>query len=1542
MVLLASLETYLWVNQGMILLLDYTEDKLLDLIHIVSYCILWVLLLTLSICSPNRNYYNRQYFTTFFTFIYSVAFFDALYMAFISEFTESFYSSNIYTSFILFILAGLTPRPVHPRDVDVTETEHVEIRNGAIYRENHHLSPESSASIFSRLTFEWMTPLIFLSRKTTIDPANLYSLTFQQLPRSAHQDFTATLKKIASNRIMRRLYESNKAEIWAQFVLTNIGVFLNYLTPYFQQKLLEYIENQDGRPVSLAYQYVFAGFAVTVVKTIIAGIALYAGRRWDIRTRGMLCAEIFSKTMRRKDMSGKLVDEEDKENKEKSKNDEKDFSNSGKITNLMSMDSDLLADFGNFCPFFYNPPLEVIIALCYLYQLLGNATLVGVAVMLSLFPVTAYISHKLTSSYLNLATKKDHRNELITEMLQGIRMIKYFAWEKNWIEKVAEARNVEIDRLVTKVKLNIMMRICYLAVPVMVTASSFIWYTKVSGNELTASVAFVSITLFEMLRKPLLLIPDNISSFTEVYVSFKRISGYMDEPEIDDKYKSPVIAVPEGTSPESVLSRVGFEESVFAWHDESNDGSTVSPASSSSSSEINSPSADSTLNNTPTAIEAFQLRVPKMDLPIGKLTLVCGPTGSGKTSFLHALLGEMDIVSGRAYLPSKTVIDVPSYSRIDPENPNLYLDRVAYAAQQPFLRHASIRDNILFGLPFDPVRYKTVLKQCALIKDLSIFPDGDRTEIGEKGISLSGGQKQRVSLARSIYSYAKTVILDDCLSAVDAHTAKYIYKNCITGSLLKGRTVILVTHHVRLCVSGAHSLVRIERGNVVSCDTVENIRQNGLLQEYVGKDTLLENEVEDAIENEEEIDEELDLDLDNQKDVTKLVQDEKREEGKVKIKVYATYLGACGGWLFWITLLLFYVIARLISFSENWWLRIWAAAYSTTGNQNNQDGLLKAMSTGLVNQGVFEPWVIQEKEPIDVDYYIGIYVIICSMTIILNTIKFILLYWGTIRGSRVLFNALTKRIIHAPMRFFDTTPLGRILNRFGKDITAIDMQLAEASGKLIECTTEIVASVLVITAITPQFLTVAILIGFLYIIVGNLYRHISRDLKRLSSVGTSPIYSHFTESLTGVTTIRAYGAEHQFINTLYEKVNDFVAPYYFLWMCNRWLYARVEFIGGFVSLFTGVFLILNLGKIDAGMAGISLFYARGFLESVYWFIRQYTTVEMYLNSVERVQEYLEIDQEPPAYIEGHRAPAAWPTTASVEVNNLVIRYSDELDPVLHGVSFTTKPHEKVGIVGRTGSGKSTLGLSIFRFLEASSGSIVIDGIDISKIGIEDLRLKMTIVPQDAILFSGTIRSNLDPFDEHTDQAIWDSLERAHIAKRPKSNKSSVHSIENASSSDTNQEMEESQGFVSNISSLEQKVSDGGCNFSQGQRQLLCLARALLRNSKLIIMDEATASIDYETDAKIQETIRKEFADSTLLTIAHRLLSIIDYDRVLVLDQGRIVENDTPYNLIQSNGIFRSMCEQSGEFNTLLSMATASHAQKEQEEEQHPDNHANIY
>lgn len=1201
----------------------------------------------------------------------------------------------------------------------------------------------------------------------------------------------------------------------------------------------------------------------------------------------------------------------------------------------------------------YSAPVDVIISIAYLYQLLGVSTLVGLAVMLVCLPLSGLVTKKMSAKYTELTTAKDRRNELVNEVLQGIRMIKYFAWENNWKERVSKARKVEIKKLISVIVLDICIGLIYTVVPVFVIASTFIWYTKVAGNELTASVAFVSITLFDMLRNPLIFIPESINTFTEAYVSLKRISNYLQEPEVSENINSEPLDIPFDISPQAFLARVGFEDSVFQYHVDSDSDAVVASDESTSSS--------SSATAQPKAKSNFQLTVPKFTFPTGKLSLICGPTGSGKSSFLSALLGELDIVSGRTYLPSKVVLNAKNISTIDPDYPNLILNKVAYVAQQPFLRHASIRENILFGLPFDEERYKKTLYQCALIKDLTILPDGDRTEIGEKGISLSGGQKQRVSLARAVYSNAKTVLLDDCLSAVDAHTSKHIYKKCLLGDLLKGRTVILVTHQVRLCLPGAHFFIKIENGNALGCDTVANLRASGALAKFIGSEG--ENE-ETTLEIDDEIEEVADdddsaksIDLDAKNEAQKLVQEESSEQGQVKIKVYLTYLAACGGWIFWGVLLGSYVISRLLGFAENWWLRIWASAYDNADptisllayetSQNSTAiphirGMLDTAGAAIYKQNIFRNWVFEEKQPINVDYYIAIYILISLISVAVMILKNIFTYWGSIRGARTLFDGLLNRIIHAPLRFYDTTPVGRILNRFGKDVTTVDLQIARSWSFLVDCTTGIAASTIVICAITPQFFVVAIAVSCLYFLIGVYYLRISRELKRLNSVSRSPIYSHFTESLVGVTTIRAYGVEEQFMRTVFEKIDSFVAPFYYLWMSNRWLYARIEFTGAFVSFFTGIFLILNIKSIDAGMAGIALFYARSFLENIYWFIRQYTQVEMNLNSVERVIEYIEIEQEPPAIIEGSRPPAAWPTTAAIEVNDLVIRYAPELDPVLHGVSFSTRPYEKIGIVGRTGSGKSTMALSFFRFLEASSGSISIDGIDISKIGLQDLRTQMTIIPQDAILFSGTIRSNLDPFKEHTDEEIWESLERAHLVKTTDRLKASLSGASTPRTSGSGALDEEQQSSA--IKSLNQQVSDGGNNFSQGQRQLLCLARALLKNSKLIIMDEATASVDFDTDAKIQATIREEFVNSTLLCIAHRLRTVIDYDRILVLDQGRVVEFDTPYNLVVENtgaGVFKSMCEKSGELEVLLKMATEAHQNRDIVNIT-PDNHSLSY
>ncbi|KAL0091774.1 hypothetical protein J3Q64DRAFT_1831157 [Phycomyces blakesleeanus] len=1475
-------------------------------IDAVSPFLIWCVIFVVSVTSPVYTLYSSRHHLYFFIAVFSLAILDAAYRIFVfkeqsSHSTHEAYLifGNFAVTFILFLIAGVTPQPLDPKNIETKNNEKIEVKDGIVYRNNLILSPEATASVFEWISFGWMNPVIYFGFSNELTRENIYSLTYQHLTRFVYEEFRETLASANRKQILLRIYKANRGVIWAQFIFSVSAMLVSYMNPYFQQKLLEYIADPQGRSINIAYAYVFGMAVVGIIKLVCSGIQLWAGRRWNVRTYAMLDAEIYAKTLKRKDMTGNIGKEkvEGKDNNDSSDKDDdkKPFSNTGKITNLMSIDADRLADTSSYIFTLYNAPLEVAVAMFYLYQLLGFAALVGFGIMIIFFPLTAYIAKYMTKAYKDFTIAKDKRNDLVNELLQGIRMVKYFAWESNWEEKVMAARRFEIKKLVRTVVIQVLFSVTYLTVPVLVSCSSFIWYTKVAGNELTASVAFVSITLFEMLRNPLVLIPESITTLTECYVCLKRIASYMDEAEVGDGIINETIPVPEGVLPETILARVGTEESVFRWH------SGEPEAKDAVAAEVD-----------PNEHPVFALTLPAFEFPTSELSIVCGSTGSGKSSFLHALLGEMDIVSGRVYLPSKTKLALDTYSVIDPQHPSLILNKVAYVAQQAFLQHASIRDNILFGQEFDSVRYKKVLSQCALVKDLSILPDGDRTEIGEKGISLSGGQKQRVALARAVYSHAKTLLLDDCLSAVDSHTAKHIYQRCFNGDLIKGRTVVLVTHHVRLCLPTAKFVVKLDRGAVSGYGFVDYLRENGSLK------TLLGDEIDDQNDDNEEnlietIDEHFEL-IDDKAIINKMVKDEKTEKGQVKGKVYLTYFYACGGWLFWITLLSCYFVNRGFVLGENWWLRIWVAnsgnaedstgLFTTTVVPYTRDALMYIEQTTR-KQNMFQQWVYEDKQPRDVDYYILVYMVICFAGIVFDTLHTALLFWGTVRGASILFSKLIHRVIHAPMRFFDTTPIGRILNRFGKDVMTIDMILARTMTHLIDCITGLIVSLIVVGAITPQFFIFAVIISAAYCAVGVLYMRVSRQFKRLNSVSRSPIYSHFTETLNGVITIRAYCQEDAFQLALNKKIDDFISPYYYLWMSNRWLYARVEFAGAFVILFAGVFIVLNLDTIDAGMAGISLFYARSFLDNMYWIIRQYTQVEMDLNSVERIQEYLEIEQEPPASIQGSRPPAAWPTTASVEVKDLVIRYAEDLDPVLHGISFDIRSHEKVGVVGRTGSGKSTLALSFFRFLEPSSGNITLDGIDITQIGVHDLRSKLTIIPQDAVLFSGTIRSNLDPFEEYTDSAVWESLVRAHLAPE-------------------NRDEEVPEGNATwAVTSLEQTVSDGGNNFSQGQRQLLCMARALLKNSRLIIMDEATASVDFETDKKIQNTIREEFVSSTLICIAHRLRTIMDYDRVLVLDQGKVVEYDTPANLLihdAGTGLFKSMCEKSGELDVLTEMA----------------------
>ncbi|KAI8581235.1 hypothetical protein K450DRAFT_233756 [Umbelopsis ramanniana AG] len=1437
------------------------------------------------------------------------------------------------------------------------------LKDGRVLRNGRLLTPEASASPLSSIMFNWMNPFLTQLRQApTVYAEDLWALTRQHRAKECHRDFECVERGEGPFSLLYQIYQSNRHAIWFQCITSLGAVLSHYSNPYFLDKFLQYIEDPAGRPLQIAYLYCLGMFAGSVVNTLFSSQTLLWGRRCNVRMTNMLNAEIYAKSLRRKDATG-FAKAAEKDDGSDNAEDTVSETTTGKITNLMSVDAERLAEMSSYIHIFYSSPFEILFGVIFLYRIMGTAALFGLTVMIVSIPLHHYMGKKYHRIQERLMTARDRRTELLNELLHGIRMVKAFAWERKWEEKILRARNIELDRFVRVYIMNTCVGLVWFACPVLVTVVSFLWYTKVEGHELTASTAFVSIVLFGMIRDPLNVIPEAYMSYIDAKVSLTRISDFLSEDERGSDRKGAKMLSP--TLNNSQRARCGFDEGTFQWHSHLKDNSKSNhddgltktidavvkgdkePTENDPLLPVNRNREDATSysssSSTLTAItyhgtNSFVLDLPTMTFPSGKLTIIFGSTGSGKSSLLNALLGEMDAVTGRAWLPSKfdwNKIMTTDKFALDSVDSSLYMYKVAYAAQQPWIQHASIRDNIVFGQPFDELRYNKVLYQCALVKDLDILEDGDLTEIGEKGINLSGGQKQRVSLARAVYSRAKTVLLDDCLSAVDANTASHLYEKCLLGDLMHDRTIILVSHHVRLCLGGASYLVQMNRGQVIRHGNVEDLRNNGELAQIFGDDDIPDH-ITEFVKNDDEAGFN---DQDSAKSYAgsdvlravpkKLIEEEVRQIGKVKVKIYATYLLACGGLLFWGTLICFYVISRLFNIAENYWLKVWSAAYDNKHSCTNVTASVasigqvvlpqltgaatKRASTVVLYGQLFDKEC--SNEPVSVNYYISIYVWICFGAIIISLLRSLIQYYGSLRASRLIFHKLLISVCHAPMRFFDTTPVGRILNRFSKDMETIDHSLSWHATLLLQTLLGITAVVAVISAITPEFLFASVVIGIIYIFIGTYYVRASRELKRINSVTRSPIFSQFSETLVGVTTIRAYGQEKPFMSEMLNRLDENMRSYYTLWTTNRWLFVRVEMSGSLVSFLAGVFLLRNLNTIDAGLAGLSLSFSSTFLEHIYWLVRQYTTVEMHLNSVERVQEYLEMPQEPPGIIEDSRPPMNWPYEAAISVRDLEVSYSPDDDPVLRGISFDVQPREKVGIVGRTGSGKTTLTLSFLRFVEPLKGSIVIDGIDIQSIGVDDLRSKLTIIPQDAILFSGSIRVNLDPFDEFSDSEIWQALRRVHLV--------TSHSFL--------LDMDEEDN-LSIITSLDTQISEGGTNFSQGQRQLLCMARALLRNStRLIVMDEATSSVDFDTDKKIQTTIREEFADSTLLCIAHRLRTIIDYDKVLVIDEGKVVEYDTPYNLLHGHsgvGVFKSMCERSWEYDHLIDIANQVEAAKQ--------------
>ncbi|PSS10701.1 hypothetical protein M430DRAFT_145791 [Amorphotheca resinae ATCC 22711] len=1419
-------------------------------------------------------------------------------------------------------------------------------------------SREPLASLFSIATFSWVDAIVWQGYRKTFELPDVWNLVPKDKAAAVLSDYRQLKKTTALAWHLMRYFRSNLIIQCLYAVFSGLFTFAPTL---LLKSILEYIEDPETAPRNVIWLYVILLAFTDILRSLADQQALWIGRKICIRLRAIIIGEIYAKALRRKAAAAGdtvLGDKKDKKDKDaaakpsklkgllgfggKAKGKAKkatsntttaadaadptekgtdEQANVGTIINLMSVDSFKVSEITAYLHFlFAAAPTQLVVAIYLLYRILGLSSIPGLVVMAILLPVNIAFARGFGGFQKQIMAATDKRIHTTNEVLQNIRIIKFFAWEHRFSKIVNDKRAAELKALRHKYILWAFAVAVWNTVPVLITFFSFLVYTVVEKKPLYPSIAFTAISLFSILRVPLDQLGDMIAHVQESKVSIDRVEEFLDEEETE-KYGQ----LRHGSLDEDGSRMIGFKGATFSWG-----GKGVSEEDGNTS---------------------FRLMDLDIKFEIGELNIIAGPTGSGKTSLLMALLGEMTLVRGKVFLPG-------GYSREDvfPDPETGLTETVAYCAQQPWLVNANIKDNILFAAPFDEGRYRDVIVACALERDLEILDAGDQTLVGEKGITLSGGQKQRVSLARALYSNSRHVLLDDCLSAVDAHTAKWIFDNCIRGPLMQGRTCILVTHNLALCVPQSRYVVYLDNGKVDIQGSAEEVMASGKLGEDVNKSrpgsapasripsrtpstvgdesgaTLIDDA--EAPNNGGTLDKKQSkvksADRGEKKDAMK----ETKAEGGLKWTVVILYLKSMGPWWFWVLAVLVFGVQQIGSLSANVWIRQWANQYNTE-SISSYHGLSADSYVGNVIatvqvagprlskvQPYFDPnktSILAKIAPnVDVGYYLTIYALIGVSCMLVALFRDFWLFFGSLTASWKLHKRLMESVTRAKFKFFDATPLGQLMNRFSKDLEAVDQEVAPVAIGVMSCALAIIVTIALISVITPGFLIAGVFISALYFFVGRFYLRSSRDLKRLESVQRSPLFQQFGETLSGITTIRAYGDEKRFIRDNMLRINTHNRPFIYLWAANRWLSFRIDVIGDLVAFFAGAFVVLSIGRIDAGSAGLSLSYAISFTENVLWLVRLYAVNEQNMNSVERIKEYLDVEQEAAPVIEETRPAANWPSQGSVEFIDYTTRYRSDLDPVLRNVSFKIKPREKVGIVGRTGAGKSSLALALFRGLEAETGKILIDDVDIGLIGLQDLRESITIVPQDPTLFTGTIRSNLDPFDLFTDEDIFTALRRVQLigpASRPETPNLPTTDSMNGTTTPTTTT---NKNIFLNLSS---PVTESGSNLSQGQRQLLCLARALLKNPKVLMMDEATASIDYNTDSKIQETIRE--LKSTIITIAHRLQTIVDYDKVLVLDKGSVVEYGHPHELLKKEGkdaVFRGMCEMSGDFEALQKAA----------------------
>ncbi|XP_043917910.1 multidrug resistance-associated protein 5 [Protopterus annectens] len=1427
---------------------------------------------------------------------------------------------------------------------------------------NKHAHPIDNAGFFSFTTLSWLTPLAWKAFKYSslemedlwnISPHEASDVNSQRLWKLWQEELCKKGQRKAS--LLRVVWRFFRTRCLIALAFLVIAMIANFCSPAFLiRRLLEYSKNANNNLYDGLF-LVLGIFLLEVCHSWTLVLSWVLNIRTGTRLRGALVSLGFQKVLRLRNARDIEV---------------------GKLVNMCSSEGQYLFGIALNACLMAGGPFVILLGTIYTAMFLGPTALFGSAIFFLYYPSMVFFSRRIAHIRKKCVSVTDRRVQKMSELLNCIKVIKMYAWEKPFSDNIKAIRKEEHKLLETASYVQSITNGASFVVVVIASACTFILHMAI-GYDLDAAQVFTVVTMFTSMMRSIKIVPSSVKSLSEALVSIARFQDLF----LMEEWES-VKQVPQ--EPENAIE---FRAATLAWIDDSNTSlkvkssrkkrndtkkkrlGNVIPKETLRLLDQKLPnekeSAETQTTDRPLIImdnqkQNYQRTLFNINLNIqqGKLIGICGSVGSGKTSLISAILGQMSLLEGSIAVNGC----------------------FAYVAQQAWILNMSLRENVLFGKHYNEVKFKEVLESCSLNLDASSLPYGDMTEIGERGATLSGGQRQRVSLARALYSDQDIILLDDPLSAVDAHVGAHLFHNAIK-KCLKGKTVLFVTHQLQYLVE-CDEVIFMKNGYITEHGTHENLmNQNGeyavlfrsmhkanlvrkqrriplrgapenlrslslmkslgimqggkekekattnkgdLINEMVrdGLDTVEaihakdENEMSqrgeanmlpadvaismttedqvtadkseksktieglglldvicDAVQEKELIEEDIEdrassnISSNEAMEKGQLIQPEEKATGSLPWSVYDAYIKAAGGYLVSVLNVLLFVLTTGSIVSCNVWLSYW------------------------IKQGIGNTTICVENSTVisgsmtrnpHTHFYIGIYGLLITLMLLLKAGRGYVFVKSIIKAGSRLHNQLFEKVIRCPMSFFETTPLGRILKRFSGDMDEVDVHLAHQLELLIQNITMIIFCLVVISAVFPWFLLSVLPLSLLFCAVNRTTRVLIRELKRLDNVTQSPIISLITSALNGegIPTIHAYGQSNNFLKRFQELLDVNQSPN-FLFNCGlRWLVVRLDIMSITIITTTSMFIVLMSGQISPAFAGLAISYAIQLTGLFQFTTRLASDSEARFVSVEKINHYIQtLESESSPNVEEVSPSPEWPQEGHITFKEVEMRYRENLPLALKTVSFEIKPQEKIGIVGRTGAGKSSLGITLFRLVKLDGGCVSIDNVSIANIRIEDLRTRLAVIPQDPTLFTGTIRFNLDPLQQYADCQIWEALERTHMKE--------------------------------NIAQLPLKlnslVTENGENFSVGERQLVCVARALLRHSKILLLDEATAAVDNETDQLIQKTIMEAFSDCTTLIIAHRLNTVLNCNRVMVLDQGQIVEFDTPAVLLsRENSPFRAM------------------------------------